>query len=36
MLVSRHLDGRLIGSVLRRFGVQVVYGSPSSGAVTAM
>ena len=36
MLISRHRDGRLIGSVLRRFGVQVVYGSSSSGAVTAM
>ena len=36
MLVSRHRDGRLIGSVLRRFGVQVVHGSSSEGAMTAM
>lgn len=36
MLVSRHRDGRLIGSILRRFGVQVVHGSSSGGAVTAM
>jgi lysophospholipid acyltransferase (LPLAT)-like uncharacterized protein len=36
MLVSQHRDGRLIGSVLRRFGVQVVHGSSSGGAVTAM
>lgn len=36
MLISRHRDGRLIGSVLRRFGVQVVYGSSSRGAVTAL
>jgi lysophospholipid acyltransferase (LPLAT)-like uncharacterized protein len=36
MLVSRHRDGRLIGSILRRFGVQVVQGSSSRGAVTAM
>lgn len=36
MLVSRHRDGRLIGSILRRFGVQVVHGSSSSGAIAAM
>src|SRR5215475_749872 len=36
MLVSRHRDGRLIGSVLRRFGVQVVHGSPGDGAIIAM
>jgi lysophospholipid acyltransferase (LPLAT)-like uncharacterized protein len=36
MLVSQHRDGRLIGSVLRRFGVKVIHGSSSGGAVTAM
>jgi lysophospholipid acyltransferase (LPLAT)-like uncharacterized protein len=36
MLVSQHRDGRLIGSILRRFGVQVVHGSSSGGAVTAV
>jgi lysophospholipid acyltransferase (LPLAT)-like uncharacterized protein len=36
MLISRHRDGRLIRSVLQRFGVQVVYGSSSGGAVTAL
>jgi len=36
MLVSQHRDGRLIGSILRRFGVQVVHGSSGGGAVTAV
>ena len=27
MLVSRHRDGTLIGSILRRFGVNVLHGS---------
>jgi hypothetical protein len=36
MLISRHRDGRLIGSILRRFGVQVVHDSSAGGAVTAM
>ena len=27
VLVSKHRDGRLIGDVVRRFGVEVVYGS---------
>src|SRR4051794_34089249 len=36
MLVSQHRDGRLIGSVLRRFRVQIIQGSSSGGAVTAM
>jgi lysophospholipid acyltransferase (LPLAT)-like uncharacterized protein len=29
VLVSRHRDGRVIGEVLRRFGVEVVHGSTS-------
>ena len=36
MLVSQHRDGKLIGSVLRRFGVRVVHGSSGGGAVTAV
>ena len=36
MLISQHRDGRLIGSILRRFGVQVVHGSSSRGAATAV
>jgi lysophospholipid acyltransferase (LPLAT)-like uncharacterized protein len=31
MLVSRHRDGKLIGSILRRFGVEVLHGSSSQG-----
>ena len=36
MLISQHRDGRLIRSILRRFGVQIVHGSSSRGAVTAV
>jgi lysophospholipid acyltransferase (LPLAT)-like uncharacterized protein len=36
VLVSRHRDGKLIGAILRRFGVQVIHGSSSAGGVTAM
>ena len=31
VLVSRHRDGRLIGAVIRRFGIAVVLGSSSRG-----
>jgi lysophospholipid acyltransferase (LPLAT)-like uncharacterized protein len=31
MLVSRHRDGKLIGSILQRFGVDVFHGSSSKG-----
>ncbi|MBV8592419.1 MAG: lysophospholipid acyltransferase family protein [Acetobacteraceae bacterium] len=30
-LVSRHRDGRLIGSIVRRFGIHIVLGSSSRG-----
>ena len=36
VLVSRHRDGRLIGSVMRRFGVGVVYGSSSRGGAAGV
>jgi lysophospholipid acyltransferase (LPLAT)-like uncharacterized protein len=31
VMVSRHRDGRLIGAVMRRFGVGLVFGSSSKG-----
>src|SRR5277367_5466443 len=31
MLVSQHRDGKLIGSILRRFGVKTFHGSSSRG-----
>ena len=31
VLVSRHQDGRLIGEIMRGFGVEVVYGSSARG-----
>lgn len=31
-IISNHNDGRLIGRVLRSFGLQVVYGSSSNGS----
>lgn len=31
ILVSRHQDGRLIGEVMRGFGVELVYGSTARG-----
>ncbi|HTN12299.1 MAG TPA: DUF374 domain-containing protein [Acetobacteraceae bacterium] len=33
VLVSRNFDGRLIGAVMRRFGVDVVHGSTARGGV---
>jgi hypothetical protein len=36
VLVSRHRDGRLIGEVVRRFGVEMVYGSSRRGGAQAM
>jgi lysophospholipid acyltransferase (LPLAT)-like uncharacterized protein len=36
MLVSRHRDGKLIGSILQRFGVQVLHGSSSRGGGASM
>jgi len=35
-LVSHHRDGRFIGEVVRRFDVQIVYGSSSSGGATGL
>jgi lysophospholipid acyltransferase (LPLAT)-like uncharacterized protein len=32
VLVSRHQDGRLIGSMMRRFGLDLVHGSSAKGA----
>jgi hypothetical protein len=36
VLVSRNHDGRMIGNVLARFGVALVHGSSSRGAVAAL
>ncbi len=36
MLVSQHRDGKLIGSILRRFGVGVLRGSSSHGGSASM
>lgn len=36
VLVSRNHDGRMIGNVLARFGVALVHGSSSRGAVGAL
>ena len=36
VLVSRHRDGRLIGALVRRFGVDVVYGSSSRGGAAGV
>ena len=40
VLVSQHRDGRFIGAVMRRFGVDAVYGSSrrggAAGALTAL
>jgi len=36
VLVSRHRDGRLIGSIMRRFHVEVVHGSSSRGGASVM
>jgi len=36
VLVSQHRDGRLIGAVMRRFGVAVVYGSSRRGGAAGV
>jgi 3-deoxy-D-manno-octulosonic-acid transferase len=36
VLVSQHRDGRLIGSVMRRFGVAVVHGSSRRGGAAGV
>lgn len=36
VLVSRHRDGRFIGIVLRRFAIDVVFGSSSRGGASGM
>lgn len=36
VLVSHHRDGRLIGTILRRFGVGVVLGSSSRGGAAGL
>ncbi len=36
VLVSRHRDGRLIGSVMRRFGVGLVFGSSRRGGAASL
>ncbi|MBV9783958.1 MAG: lysophospholipid acyltransferase family protein [Acidisphaera sp.] len=36
VLVSRHRDGRFIGAVVSRFGLQVVHGSSSRGGATSV
>lgn len=36
VLVSQHRDGRFIGAVLRRFGVDVVLGSSSRGGAASV
>ena len=36
MLVSQHRDGKLIGSILRRFGVKTFHGSSSRGGGASM
>ena len=35
-LVSRHADGRLLGEVMRRFGVEVAHGSSSRGGAAGL
>jgi lysophospholipid acyltransferase (LPLAT)-like uncharacterized protein len=36
VLVSQHRDGRFIGAAVKRFGLEMVYGSSSRGGVGAM
>ncbi|HTC11301.1 MAG TPA: lysophospholipid acyltransferase family protein [Acetobacteraceae bacterium] len=36
VLVSQHRDGRLIGAVMRRFGVDVVFGSSRRGGAAGV
>src|SRR5271165_1359913 len=36
VLVSRHRDGRLIGSVMRRFGVDLMFGSSRRGGAASL
>lgn len=36
ILVSRHRDGRLVGEVMRRFGVGLVHGSSSKGGASSL
>jgi len=36
VLVSQHRDGRFIGAVMRRFGVDAVYGSSRRGGTTGV
>jgi lysophospholipid acyltransferase (LPLAT)-like uncharacterized protein len=36
VLVSQHRDGRLIGAVMRRFGVDAVYGSSRRGGASGV
>jgi lysophospholipid acyltransferase (LPLAT)-like uncharacterized protein len=36
VLVSRHRDGRLIGTLMRRFGVGLVFGSSSRGGPSSL
>jgi hypothetical protein len=36
ILVSQHIDGRFIGAVIRRFGVDVVLGSSSRGGARSL
>jgi lysophospholipid acyltransferase (LPLAT)-like uncharacterized protein len=36
VLVSQHRDGRFIGAVMRRFGMQAVFGSSSRGGAASM
>jgi lysophospholipid acyltransferase (LPLAT)-like uncharacterized protein len=35
-LVSRHRDGRFIGAVVRRFGIEPIFGSSSRGGATGL
>ncbi len=35
-LVSQHRDGQFIGSVVRRFGIQPIYGSSTRGGATGL
>jgi lysophospholipid acyltransferase (LPLAT)-like uncharacterized protein len=36
LLASRHRDGRLIGAILRRFGLELILGSTTAGAVAGL
>lgn len=36
VLVSRHRDGRLIGGIMRRFGVGLIHGSSSRGGPASL